>query len=115
MSTFARELDATELAALLAGTSFPVIAVNNLQRIGLLVVFGNGCTAGAVALKSAATKDFAGTWAEQVYADCPGSPPGANGEAVTAAIEIVGTFVRPELKTALAGGTITKVVIYGGQ
>lgn len=114
MSTYARELDATELAALLAGTSYPVIAVNNRTRLGLLVVFGSGCTAGAVSLKSAATKDFAGTWSEQTYADCPASPPGANGEAVTVAVEIVGAFVRPELKTALVGGTITKVVIYVG-
>lgn len=115
MSTFARELTAAEITAMIAGTSFPIVAVNNIQRIGLLVVFGNGCTAGVVALKSAATANFAGTWSEQIVAQCPAAPPGVNGEVVTAATEIVGAFVRPELKTALAGGTITKVVIYGGQ
>lgn len=114
MSTYARELTDAEIAAMVAGTSYPVIAVNNMQRVGLLVVFGNGCTAGVVALKSAASANFAGAWSEQLVAQCPAAPPGANGTVVTAAVEIVGAVVRPELKTALAGGVITKVVVYVG-
>jgi hypothetical protein len=113
MPTYSRELTAAELAAMIAGTTFPVIPVNNRQRVGLLVVFGEACTAGAVALKSAATPDFAGAWAEQpISAECPGSAPGANGSVVTGAGEVVGAFIRPELTVALAGGTITKLVIY---
>lgn len=112
MPTFQRELTPAEIAAMIAGSNYPVVPVNNGQRIGLLVVFGSGCSAGAVALKAAHTVDFAGAWAEQISAECPAAPPGANGEVVTAATEIVGAFFRAELKTALAGGTITKVVIY---
>lgn len=110
--TYPRELTAAEIAAMIAGTSFSVVAVNNPLRVGLLVVFGEGCTAGEVALKSAPSQDFAGGWAEQISCPCPTTPPGADGEAVTAATEIVGMFVRPEIKTALADGTVTRVVIY---
>ncbi len=112
---FERELSAAEIAAMIAGSSYPTIPVpNRVQRLGLLVVFGNGCTAGVVALKSAPAANFAGAWAEQITAACPGAPPGANGTVVVAAAEVVGAFVRPELKTALAGGTISRVVVYGG-
>lgn len=114
MPVYSRELTAAELAAMIAGTSFVSLPVTSAGRVNLLVVFGNGCSAGAVALKGAHLPAFAGAWAEQASAVCPGSPPGANGSVVIATVETVGGFVRPELKTALAGGTIDKVVIYVG-
>jgi hypothetical protein len=111
---YTRELTAAELTALLASdtANLPVIALNNATKVSVLVVFGQGCTAGAVALKVAPARTFAGTWEERFFAPCPGTVPPANGAVVTATGDIVGAFVRPELKTALAGGTITKVVIY---
>jgi len=112
MSTYPRELTATELAAMIAGTSFIYVPVNNRQRVGLLVVYGNGCTAGEVALKSAHLSDFSGAWEEQCTAPVPATTPGANGSVATGAAQIVGAFVRPELKTALVGGTIDKIIIY---
>lgn len=111
-SSYPRELTAAELAAMIAGTSFIYIPVNNRQRVGLLVVYGVGCTAGEVSLTSAHLSDFAGTWDTQCSAGVPASAPGANGSVRTAASDIVGAFVRPELTIPLAGGTIDKVIIY---
>ncbi|HMV49418.1 MAG TPA: hypothetical protein PKC13_28835 [Blastocatellia bacterium] len=112
MPVYSRELSAAEIADMIAGTAY--VAVPNLQgtRVDLLVVFGNGCTAGAVALKAGPAASFAGAWAELASAVCPGAPPGANGTVVVVGVQTAVGFVRAELKTALAGGTITRVVVY---
>lgn len=112
MSTFSRELSSAEVTVLMAGTPSPAMAINNAGRVGLLVLYGNGCSAGEFSLTSAHDPNFAGTWSEQTSVPVPSVVPGAEGAAATAGVEIVGAFVRVERKTAVVGGVITRVVIY---
>ena len=100
-------VEITSLAGQTTGTG-PAVPVNNRAKVGLLVEYSTGVSAGEVTLEAAATSDYSGLWSPQFTVGQPASVPGCAGQAA----EIVGAFVRPRVTTTVSGGTIVKMVVY---
>jgi hypothetical protein len=95
----------TALLAVTTGTS-SVFALNNIDRVGLLVEWSTGVGAGEIVLETAATPDYAGTWNETLALSFPASVPAATADSVG----IAALYGRVRVRTTVSGGTATAIV-----